>query len=318
MLRKSRISLHALYVLSFVCILIAGFLVYFFSFDSRVHILACENNYYLTDFQVYELAGVSTNTRLWLMPSSLIRSRLESNDLIESASVKKTEDKLLISIKEKVILGYYVKDDKNYMLTSSGDSIEIQTDDLEMIIHFPLLNGFSDQQLEMIVDAFQQNKKLLDRSILEKVAEMVPYSSSYDENMIKMTMQDGNIVYSAMSSLSMLSNYQAMLTQLKGESVCLFLDAEYSAIDKVDCQEFTRTNDEEKEVDQQEQQPVEEQPEQEQTPDTAASMYDAVQDWQESEYFGLVYSPSQNVYKDPNTNAYYRFNETSLSFEPLS
>ena len=55
----------------------------------------------------------------------------------------------------------------------------------------------------------------------------------------------------------MMANYQAMLTELHGQNACLLLDAQHSAIDKIDCADIgslidgsTNAKDEAKEEDQ--------------------------------------------------------------------
>ena len=79
---------------------------------------------------------------------------------------------------------------------------------------------------------------MLTRELIEKFAEIVPYKTSYDKNMFKITMQDGNIVYTNLKSIKMLSKYQSVLTKLKGQSVCLVLDSTHSTIEKVNCDDL--------------------------------------------------------------------------------
>ena len=49
----------------------------------------------------------------------------------------------------------------------------------------------------------------------------------------------GNIIYTNLKSIKMLSKYQSVLTKLKGQSVCLVLDSTHSTIEKVNCDDFT-------------------------------------------------------------------------------
>ena len=104
--------------------------------------------------------------------------------------------------------------------TSYGTSIEIEEQYLNMIVHFPLLSDFNAKQRKQLCEQFQKHSKVLTRDLIEKFAEIVPYKASYDKNMFKITMQDGNIVYTNLNSIKMLSKYQSVLTKLKGQSVC--------------------------------------------------------------------------------------------------
>lgn len=78
-------SLRRLYLLSGAAMLAAVLAVYYLSPDSRVQVLACEGNYLFTDTQIYQLAGVSTSTRIWLTPAFWIEGKLKSSPLVESA-----------------------------------------------------------------------------------------------------------------------------------------------------------------------------------------------------------------------------------------
>lgn len=325
--KKRSFSIRTCIILSSIVFVLASLVVYYFSFDSRTHVLSSSGNYYYTDKQIYQIADVSTDTRLWLTPGFLIENRLESNPLIADATVHKSQNKISFDIEEKVVIGYYVQDNKNYLLTIDNESIELDTKYLKTIVHFPLLSDFNESQRKEIAKQFKKNAKSLSRSVIEKIAEMVPFQTSYDDNMIKMTMQDGNIVYTSMDSLVMMANYQAMLTELHGQNACLLLDAQHSAIDKIDCADIgslidgsTNAKDEAKEEDQN--QNTEEN--QQETTDTSQeitentqSVYDQATDWTINNDLGLEYSASLDVYRDPNTGLLYRWNAETASYDQI-
>lgn len=212
-----RLSLKSAIVLCAVVMVLTTCTVYVFSFDSKAHVLVCTGNYYLSDSQIYDLAKASRDSHYRLIPGFVYENRVKQMPLVDSVDVQKANGRLKFDVKEKDVIGYYVKGDKNYMLTIDNESIPLDQEYLKLIIHFPLLNGFTAKQRKDICVQFKKHKKVLNRSIIEKIAEMVPYKTSYDKNMIKMTMQDGNVVYTSLSSLVMMAKYQAMLTQLQGK-----------------------------------------------------------------------------------------------------
>ena len=67
---------------------------------------------------------------------------------------------------------------------------------------------------QQLCEQFQKHRKVLTRELIEKFAEILPYKTSYDKNMFKITMQDGNIVYTNLKSIKMLSKYQSVLTKM--------------------------------------------------------------------------------------------------------
>lgn len=236
-----------LYLLSGLIMLLAALGVYYLSPDSRVQVLACEGNYLFTDTQIYQMAGVSTSTRIWLTPGFWIEGKIRSNPLIETANVTRSGNRMSFEIHEKNVIGYYVRDGQDYMLTNDGESMPIDPSYLRSILHFPLLSDFTDEQLEQIAREFRDNSDWLTRDVTAQIAEIVPYKASYDDNMLRITMQDGNVVFSSMDDLAMMTHYEDMLQQLRGQSVCLLLDRENSAINKVAC-DYLNMSQEEREA----------------------------------------------------------------------
>ena len=291
--------------------MVASVFVYYFSTDSHVKVLSCKNNYYLSDNEVYDLANVSTKTRLYFVPSILFEKRVEKMPFVQSCKVSKKTRKLTFDVQEKLIVGYYVKGDKNFALFQDGTSIEIEEQYLNMIVHFPLLSDFNAKQRKQLCEQFQKHSKILTRDLIEKFAEIVPYKASYDKNMFKITMQDGNIVYTNLNSIKMLSKYQSVLTKLKGQSVCLVLDSTHSTIEKVNCEGLNSKKKEEeqkKTSEKAETETSQETENQEQQPDNEETENEA--EWVYDENTGVYYHEAIGMYYDPNTDEYYDENGT--------
>lgn len=322
--KKIKLTIKQTIIFSLVCMMVASVFVYYFSTDSHVKVLSCKNNYYLSDSEVYDLANVSTKTRLYLVPSILLEKRVEKMPFVQSCKVSKKNRKLTFDVQEKLIVGYYVKDDKNFALLQDGTSIEIEEQYLNMIVHFPLLSDFNAKQRKQLCEQFQKHSKILTRDLIEKFAEIIPYKTSYDKNMFKITMQDGNIVYTNLKSIKMLSKYQSVLTKLKGQSVCLVLDSTHSTIEKVNCEDLNSKKKEEEqkktsektetETSQEtENQEEEQQPKDEETENEAEWVYDENTGVYYHEAIGMYYDPNTDEYYDEN-GTYYYWDEDSQSF----
>ena len=311
--KKIKLTIKQTIIFSLVFMMVASVFVYYFSTDSHVKVLSCKNNYYLSDSEVYDLANVSTKTRLYLVPSILLEKRVEKMPFVQSCKVSKKNRKLTFDVQEKLIVGYYVKDDKNFALLQDGTSIEIEEQYLNMIVHFPLLSDFNAKQRKQLCEQFQKHSKILTRDLIEKFAEIVPYKTSYDKNMFKITMQDGNIVYTNLKSIKMLSKYQSVLTKLKGQSVCLVLDSTHSTIEKVNCEDLNSKKKEEEQKKTSEKTETEtsqeiENQEEEQQPDDEETENEA--EWVYDENTGVYYHEAIGMYYDPNTDEYYDGNGT--------
>lgn len=312
--RRNYFNLRMCYIYAVMGLLLGSLFVYYLSADSRVKVLACTGNYYYTDQEIYSIAGLDMDTRMYLTPSFSIRHKLEKEQLIESAEVSKVGGKLTLKITEKTVIGYFVEENQNYLLTIDNEKIPVAEQYLKSIIHYPLLNGFNKKQMKALADIFKKHSDQLTKEIIEKIAEMVPFQSTYDDNMVRMTMQDGNTIYTSLDDIVMVAKYQAMLTQLSGQSVCLLLDADNSTIMKVDCSEIISAADAkaQQEVaalaqqEEPEQEPEEEaEPEEEKEPQ-AEPETEAESEWQDDEETGLQININTGQYRDDNGTIYVR------------
>lgn len=335
--KKRRIDLfgiRSIYVLSLLVFVLSSFLVYFFSSDSKVQAIQVDGNYYYSDQEILSAAHVTVNTRLWLTPAFQIKNKVEELPLIRDVDIERKDNSLKIKVKEQNVIGYYVEKNQNYVLTRSGKSINIDSENLESILHFPLLSGFNEKQRKQIAKEFEKDKDVLDKEVIEKIAEIIPYESTYDSNMLQITMQDGNKIFTSLDSLSMLANYADMLNQLEGKNVCLMLDSANSAIEKINCDALKKEKEDPEDTEKQETQ--ENQAEEETTPSQTPAQepeqdpsaeesqnqtpdyYSAASDWVQDQTFGLEYSATLDLYYDPGSGTYYSWNDSTLSFDVVN
>ena len=132
--RKKRRRKIRLIVLS--VLLLSGAL-YFTSDSSKVKSLDVNGNLFYTKNMVLKKANLSYNTRYIVMPKLYIEYKLKQDDMIKDAEVTKANGSIHIHIKEKTSIGYFVKDEKNYVLLEDGSTKEITQDNLSVIANFP-------------------------------------------------------------------------------------------------------------------------------------------------------------------------------------
>ena len=89
------------------------------------------------------------------MPSIILEKRVEKMPFVQSCKVSKKNRKLTFELQEKLIIGYYVKKDKNYVLCQDGTSIEIEEQYLNTIVHFPLLSTLVQSNVSYCVNNFK-------------------------------------------------------------------------------------------------------------------------------------------------------------------
>lgn len=220
---------YAIFGMALICI-------YPFTKEFQIRALNVTGNYYYSASQIYKIADVSVNNLMIFNSPSSIQSKLEENPLIQEASVVRNGQDLSITVDEKLIIGYYVKDNTNYLVTADDERIPIENEqELRTLIHYPLLVDLSDSTISKICEQTRKYPDQLTRAVYERIAEIQPWSESYDKNMLKLVLQDGNTVFTSIPSLFMMSTYSKILENLTGDNVCLLLDGENNVVNKVSC-----------------------------------------------------------------------------------
>ena len=217
---RRRHQLHLIIALGIVLLI----LLYFASDLSKVRSLRVEGNRFYSDEQICEMAGVGYDTRYLLRPAFLMENALKGGSLIEDVQVEKSwNGDIRIKVEEKHVIGYLVQEDAYVLLCSSGEQITLQEDEIGSIVNYPLLNGFTDEQLDSIAQAFDEVSEEVGAELIERISEILPYETSFNQNMMKIVMRDGNTLYGSYDSVGLLQIYQAALEQLEGKNVCFYM-----------------------------------------------------------------------------------------------
>ena len=221
--------------LCFLLIAAALAAMYFISDFSKVKSLDVNGNVFYTKQAVLKKAGLSYDSRYIIIPRIYLEWKLEKDELIEDATVHKGLDgAIMIDIKEKSIIGYYVENGKNYALVNDGTSLEIESSKLDAIVNYPLVDGFTAEERKKLAKSFGGKEKVKD-SIIAMMSEIIPYKTSYDSHMVKIIMQDGNTIFTSYESMPLLNDYLGTLKRLKKSNVCLWPDAATHAIHNENC-----------------------------------------------------------------------------------
>ncbi|MDD6467168.1 MAG: FtsQ-type POTRA domain-containing protein [Erysipelotrichaceae bacterium] len=217
--RLTRISMALLFVF------LVAFL-YFMSEGSKVKSIRLENDSYLSDEYILTLSKLDYNSRYWLVFSPLVEMRLEHNPCIKNAQVKHVNDHgIVIKIEEEKGIGYYWTEDLNLVL-GNGSIIKMSQEFYSSLKNLPLIkDGTSKEEIDQLV----QQMKGVDSKVISHITEIWKYTSSYDADMVRFLMSDGNQVFSSKDSIPLLDNYLRIAKSLKKKNVCLVLDRSTSS-----------------------------------------------------------------------------------------
>lgn len=227
--------------IQFVCslIILISVTLYFISDASKVKTLEVQGNLYYSSEQILDQAGLSYESRYILHPSFWLKFKLKNLELIESINIKKSLDgKISIQIEEKKVIGYYITDEENKLLLGDGSSYTVSESNLEKIVNYPLIDGFSDEQLQNLAASFTISGNEVSDEIISMISEIQPHEESYDEHAVKIIMQDGNTLYGSYDDIPVLNYYLQTLKDLEGSNVCLFMMADEGSMPKMDCSNF--------------------------------------------------------------------------------
>ncbi|MBQ0066060.1 MAG: FtsQ-type POTRA domain-containing protein [Firmicutes bacterium] len=311
---KRRRSLRNAYFLALFALLVSSLFIYSQSFESRTHYLKCEGNLYYSNQEIYKMAGVNTDTRLWMLPSIVIQYRMQKNPMIQKVEVEKKGNSLTLHVKEKLIIGYYTsKEGKLYYLTSEKESIEINDKELKRIVHYPMLHSFTSKNRQRLAAAFHEQTDSLTPDVIEKIAQMSPYENSFDKYMVQIQMSDGNTLYSSLNSLNMLKKYKQVLPKLNEVNACMYLDGAHNEIVKSACTSFNKTASflEDVQLQDEVQQNVD-------TPESYEFADTGIFDSEYYEIYNLYYSPSADIYMYAPTRTYYYLDVNTYSFVQMN
>lgn len=214
--KRKRKLIRLVFLLCALCLLV----FYLLSDMSKVKSLIVLNNTYYSDEQILEKAHLDYNSSYLLTIRFWVNHLLKQDPLIKSASLSKDlQGGFTITIEEEKVIGYLSSDPSQVLIQGVG----IQTiHDIELQ-NVPRLGAFTDDQLQLLDDAFED----VDTEVLAMVSEILPHSESYNANMVRIVMNDGNRITTSYNGIHLLNSYKKILPQLEGTHVCLFMD-EYS------------------------------------------------------------------------------------------
>ena len=211
---QNRIAIRAVLV-AVLCVVI----VYFALPISHIQAIRITGSHFLSEQYILDTAAISENDRFYLTIPSLVRNRLESNPLIETAEVTMNDDQTVsIAVTESEMIGYrYI--DKPEVVLKDGSVIALESAYLDLVAMIPLITGFEDgQKLAKLVSAFQN----VDQEVIEDIAEIREYPLSYDPEAILVLMRTGGYFIGGYYTMQNINSYNEVYALQADKSKCLF------------------------------------------------------------------------------------------------
>lgn len=194
---KKRFKIKYKTVILFIIIVVLGAIFIKLISDMPIKNIIIKNNYYLTDQEIIDMAGIRNYPSTLSNSSYEIEKKLEENDFVESVKVVKKNffTKVVITVDENRPLLYYQPAKKTVL----EDGTMVDTDIVVPI----LINQVPDTVYEELL----HDMKDVPLSILDKMSEIKYVPTDVDAELFLITMNDGNYVYVTLSKFERIYNY---------------------------------------------------------------------------------------------------------------
>ena len=219
--KKYRKTKRKLFKLAFFAAAVLIFLGYWNSPASRVANVRVQGNEILDKKEVMRIAQVDLDTHCATLFTPQVKNRLELHPMIQSAHVSLLRHNcVVIEIEEKKPVGYRF-DEVPVILFTDGSVAEMDESMTQYIGGLPMIIGFTEEkQTADLAYAFRN----VDRDVMGQIAEIQQYAVSYDPNMIRLRMRDGNQFFSSYYSMETLNNYNSIASNLNKPDACIYVD----------------------------------------------------------------------------------------------
>ena len=210
--KKRRLKVGA--ILIFLLLLILSGSIVFGVVSKPITNIYISGNNYLSDQEIIELAKIEKYPSTIKNLSLIIKKRLEKNDLIVSAKVRKKRfTKVYIEVTENQPLFF----NSNTNETTFVDGKVLHNKNLGPI----LVNYVPDTIYPNFVSAM----KRVNNIVLERTSEIIYNPNDVDEARFLFVMDDGNYVYLTLSKFDSINNYVNIIKKFEGKKGILYLDS---------------------------------------------------------------------------------------------
>ena len=198
------------------CIIIFS---YFVDSSNNIRKVEIKGNKYLSDEYILEYANVDMNSK-FLFSSFFVKGRVMKSPFIESVSISLNDyNVMLIEIKEKHMVAYRYYD-KLEVIIDDGEIIEVEESMSDIITYLPIVFGSYTKE---IMNKIASGLGDLEPHIIENIAEIHPYETTYDQYMLRLLMRDGRNIFSSYYSLAPINYYYDVSLILTEEDHCLYV-----------------------------------------------------------------------------------------------
>lgn len=210
---KKRRKVNFRRVFFFLSILLVLFLVFFLIQKLPITNIYIRGNQAFSDQEIIELAQIENYPSSFSNSKSKIKKRLEKEQYIKSAKVKK---KWFTSV--------------TIVITENRPLFRKQTDGQVVLLdHSEVTASFAVPTLinyvpDTIYQKFIEAMGLLDQNVAKRISEIKYDPNKVDDHRFLLTMDDENLVYITIEKFENLNNYIEIIRKFENQKGVLYLD----------------------------------------------------------------------------------------------
>jgi cell division septal protein FtsQ len=198
----------------------AGYYFYFSGTYALSNSILISGTKILPDAYILKLSKSGYDKNFMMQNAALLRKNIKTEPLIENASVSLDAANVIrIQITEKTIMAIWLDEAK--LVLSDGSLLTLKDEYAKAWLQNPGIYGYKDEKtLRPLITAL----KPITKEGLGNVSEIHLYPTRYDENYVKVIMQDGNRIFTSLSTLDMIEEYPRIVNALKADNSCIIFD----------------------------------------------------------------------------------------------
>lgn len=220
-----------------IAALCAGiFFVYLATDYSHVQDIVVTGNRYLSKEEVMELGALGYESRWALVFPGYVRARLKTNPLVEDAQVRvDPSGSVRIRMTMKKAVAYYGSSGDSRLVFADGSEEKIEGDLYQALAYVPYLKDVDDPQIRALL---VEKLGSLPEEVIAGISEIWMFHETYDSQMFRFLMSDGNQVFMNREGISAMEFYYKIAENADQGNSCIMISEDGANAYTRDCEEL--------------------------------------------------------------------------------
>ncbi len=213
---KKRLKVKFVRLLLLVVLAFLGLYLYFGVIGDEIKVIYVNNNHYLTDQEIIELAELDNYPSFFGTTKYEITKKLKQNYFIKDVHIHKKIGRIVELDIEEYKIVFKNGNNGKYVLENGKEYIFDKNYDVPILINYVP----NDIYKELIL-----NMNKINNSILIKMSEIKYTPNDYDDDLLIIYMNDKNIVQVTIDKLENINKYNDIVAKVDGKNGILYLDS---------------------------------------------------------------------------------------------